>query len=74
MSIRNLFPDRVVMRLGEPEQVDMVLGDGARDRGGRPKQVWYLPHGARSGYRRERSGRLAWPTEDPRTESLTSQS
>jgi S-DNA-T family DNA segregation ATPase FtsK/SpoIIIE len=33
LSIRNLFPDRIVMRLDEPEQVDMVLGDGARDRG-----------------------------------------
>jgi S-DNA-T family DNA segregation ATPase FtsK/SpoIIIE len=33
MSIRNLFPDRIAMRLDEPEQVDMVLGDGARKRG-----------------------------------------
>jgi S-DNA-T family DNA segregation ATPase FtsK/SpoIIIE len=33
MSIRNLFPDRIAMRLDEPEQVDMVLGDGARNRG-----------------------------------------
>jgi len=33
MSIRNLFPDRIAMRLDEPEQVDMVLGAGARDRG-----------------------------------------
>ncbi len=33
MSIRNLFPDRIAMRLDEPEQVDMVLGDGASDRG-----------------------------------------
>ena len=33
MSIRNLFPDRIAMRLDEPEQVDMVLGDGARARG-----------------------------------------
>ena len=33
LTIRNLFPDRVAMRLDEPEQVDMVLGDGARDRG-----------------------------------------
>jgi DNA segregation ATPase FtsK/SpoIIIE, S-DNA-T family len=33
MSIRNLFPDKIAMRLDEPEQVDMVLGDGARDRG-----------------------------------------
>jgi DNA segregation ATPase FtsK/SpoIIIE, S-DNA-T family len=32
MSIRNLFPDRIAMRLDEPEQVDMVLGDGAHDR------------------------------------------
>ena len=33
LSIRNLFPDRIAMRLDEPEQVDMVLGDGAHDRG-----------------------------------------
>ena len=33
MSIRTRFPDRIAMRLDEPEQVDMVLGDGARDRG-----------------------------------------
>jgi DNA segregation ATPase FtsK/SpoIIIE, S-DNA-T family len=33
LSIRNLFPDRIAMRLDEPEQVDMVLGDGTRDRG-----------------------------------------
>ena len=36
MSIRNLFPDRIAMRLDEPSQVDMVLGDGARDRGALP--------------------------------------
>jgi S-DNA-T family DNA segregation ATPase FtsK/SpoIIIE len=33
LTIRNLFPDRIAMRLDEPEQVDMVLGDGTRDRG-----------------------------------------
>jgi DNA segregation ATPase FtsK/SpoIIIE, S-DNA-T family len=33
LTIRNLFPDRIAMRLDEPEQVDMVLGDGARDSG-----------------------------------------
>jgi DNA segregation ATPase FtsK/SpoIIIE, S-DNA-T family len=33
LTIRNLFPDRIAMRLDEPAQVDMVLGDGARDRG-----------------------------------------
>jgi DNA segregation ATPase FtsK/SpoIIIE, S-DNA-T family len=33
LTIRNLFPDRIAMRLDEPSQVDMVLGDGAHDRG-----------------------------------------
>ena len=33
LTIRNLFLDRIAMRLDEPEQADMVLGDGARDRG-----------------------------------------
>jgi S-DNA-T family DNA segregation ATPase FtsK/SpoIIIE len=33
LTIRNLFPDRIAMRLDEPEQTDMVLGEGARDRG-----------------------------------------
>ncbi|GAA5048002.1 DNA segregation ATPase FtsK/SpoIIIE-like protein [Thermocatellispora tengchongensis] len=33
MNIRNLFPDKIALRLDESEQVDMVLGDGARDRG-----------------------------------------
>jgi S-DNA-T family DNA segregation ATPase FtsK/SpoIIIE len=33
LTIRNLFPDRIAMRLDEPEQVEMVLGDGSRDRG-----------------------------------------
>ena len=33
LTIQNLFPDRIAVRLTEPEQVDMVLGDGVRDRG-----------------------------------------
>jgi DNA segregation ATPase FtsK/SpoIIIE, S-DNA-T family len=33
LTIRNLFPDRIAMRLDEASQVDMVLGDGAHDRG-----------------------------------------
>jgi len=33
LSIRNLFPDKIALRLDEPAQVDMVVGDGARDRG-----------------------------------------
>lgn len=39
LAIRNLFPDRIAMRLDEPEQVDMVLGDGARDRGALADQI-----------------------------------
>ncbi|RCG20076.1 cell division protein FtsK [Sphaerisporangium album] len=39
LSIRNLFPDRIALRLDEPEQVDMVLGDGARDRGALADQI-----------------------------------
>ena len=33
LTIRNLFPDKIALRLDESEQVDMVLGDGARARG-----------------------------------------
>ena len=39
LPIRNLFPDRIAMRLDEPEQVDMVLGDGARDRGALAERI-----------------------------------
>jgi DNA segregation ATPase FtsK/SpoIIIE, S-DNA-T family len=39
LPIRNLFPDRIAMRLDEPEQVDMVLGDGARERGALADQI-----------------------------------
>jgi S-DNA-T family DNA segregation ATPase FtsK/SpoIIIE len=33
LGFRNLFPVKVALRLDEPNQVDMVLGDGARNRG-----------------------------------------
>ncbi|MFJ8470415.1 FtsK/SpoIIIE domain-containing protein [Kitasatospora sp. NPDC094011] len=33
MNLRNLFPDRIALRMDEAAQVDMVLGNGARDRG-----------------------------------------
>ncbi|MGE7439324.1 FtsK/SpoIIIE domain-containing protein [Kitasatospora sp. NPDC001175] len=33
INLRNLFPDRVALRMDEAAQVDMVLGSGARDRG-----------------------------------------
>ena len=33
LALRNLFPLRVALRLDAPTEVDMVLGDGARDQG-----------------------------------------
>jgi len=39
LTIRNLFPDRIAMRLDEPEQTDTVLGDGSRDRGALADQI-----------------------------------
>jgi DNA segregation ATPase FtsK/SpoIIIE, S-DNA-T family len=33
LPFRDLFPTRIALRLTEPEQVDMTLGDGARKRG-----------------------------------------
>ena len=33
MKLRNLFPLKVALRLDAPTEVDMVLGDGARDQG-----------------------------------------
>ena len=51
LTIRNLFPDRIAMRLDEPEQVDMVLGDGARDRGAACETISVIPEtGAGVGY------------------------
>ena len=51
ISLRNLFPTRVALRLDESDQVDMVLGDGARDRGALADQISPLPAtGAGVGY------------------------
>jgi S-DNA-T family DNA segregation ATPase FtsK/SpoIIIE len=33
LPARGLFPTRIALRLSEPAEVDMVLGDGMRDRG-----------------------------------------
>ena len=43
LTIRNLFPDRIAMRLDEPEQTDTVLGDGSRDRGALADQISTAP-------------------------------
>jgi S-DNA-T family DNA segregation ATPase FtsK/SpoIIIE len=51
LNIRNLFPDKIALRLDEPSQVDMVLGDGARDRGALCDQITPDPRtGAGTGY------------------------
>jgi DNA segregation ATPase FtsK/SpoIIIE, S-DNA-T family len=51
ISLRNLFPTRVALRLDESDQVDMVLGDGARDRGALADEISSLPlTGAGVGY------------------------
>ena len=39
ISLRNLFSTRIALRLDESDQVDMVLGDGARDRGALADQI-----------------------------------
>jgi S-DNA-T family DNA segregation ATPase FtsK/SpoIIIE len=50
-NLRNLFPDRIALRLDESEQVDMILGDGARDRGALSDLISPNPHiGAGVGY------------------------
>jgi DNA segregation ATPase FtsK/SpoIIIE, S-DNA-T family len=53
LNIRNLFPDKVALRLDEPSQADLVLGDGARDRGALCDQISTNPTtGAGVGYLR----------------------
>ena len=39
IDFRHLFPVRIAMRLDEPEQVDMVLGDGVRQRGATAHEI-----------------------------------
>jgi S-DNA-T family DNA segregation ATPase FtsK/SpoIIIE len=51
ISLRNLFSTRIALQLDESDQVDMVLGDGARDRGALADQISPLPRtGAGVGY------------------------
>lgn len=39
LGIRDLFPTRVALRSAEPEQADIVLGAGARNRGAHTDQI-----------------------------------
>lgn len=44
LGVRDLFPTRIALRLSEADQVGLVLGAGARDRGARCDQIpEYLP-------------------------------
>ena len=45
VSWRDLFPTRIAMRLDNPIQVDMVLGDGARERGAHADHISELTPG-----------------------------
>ena len=39
IDFRHLFPVKIAMRLDEPTQVDMVLGDGVRQRGAAAQEI-----------------------------------
>ena len=39
IDFRHLFPNKIAMRLDEPEQVDMVLGEGVRQRGATAHEI-----------------------------------
>ena len=39
IDFRHLFPTKIAMRLDEPTQVDMVLGDGVRQRGAAAHEI-----------------------------------
>ncbi|WP_252365207.1 FtsK/SpoIIIE domain-containing protein [Saccharomonospora piscinae] len=56
VSFRHLFPTRVAMRLDEPAQVDMVLGDGVRDQGAAAHEI------------SEHTPGVAWAKEDGQRE------
>jgi S-DNA-T family DNA segregation ATPase FtsK/SpoIIIE len=39
LPFRDLFPVRIALRMTEPEQADLVLGSGARERGARADEI-----------------------------------
>ncbi len=68
VSWRDLFPTRIAMRLDNPIQVDMVLGDGARERGALADHISELTPGVAyvrtEGTREIRRVRAAYLTDD----------
>jgi len=68
VSWRDLFPTRIALRLDNPIQVDMVLGDGARERGARADHISELTPGVAyvrvEGSREVRRVRAAYLTDE----------
>ena len=68
ISFRNLFPTRIAYRLDEADQVDMVLGEGARQRGALADQIPESMPGIGfvkvDGQREPVRIRTAYPTDD----------
>ena len=58
VPFRNLFTTRIAMRLDEVAQVDMVLGDGVRERGAEAHEISELTPG------------VAWAKEDGKREPV----
>ena len=74
ISLRNLFSTRIALRLDESDQVDMVLGDGARDRGALADEISPLTRGpapgsATCGWRPPRIRSGSAPPTSPTTTS-----
>jgi S-DNA-T family DNA segregation ATPase FtsK/SpoIIIE len=50
VALRDLFPTRIALRLTEPGHVNLILGDGARDRGALADQILADPAHRGIGY------------------------
>jgi S-DNA-T family DNA segregation ATPase FtsK/SpoIIIE len=75
VPFRNLFTTRIAMRLDEPTQVDMVLGDGVRGRGAEAHEISELTPGVawakEDGKREPVRARAFYPTDTNLTELRT---
>ncbi|MGH3795254.1 MAG: FtsK/SpoIIIE domain-containing protein [Pseudonocardiaceae bacterium] len=74
IEFRHLFPTRIAMRLDEPEQVDMVLGDGVRERGAAAHEIEETTPGVawvKIDGRREPQRARAFHSTDPDLDDLS---
>lgn len=75
LSFRDLFTTRIALRLVEDDQVDMVLGDGARDRGAQcdriPKSLPGVGYVLLDGDREPTRVRAAYVTDTQITDMAT---